>query len=150
MMLQHKVAVIYGGGGAIGGAVARAFAGEGAQGFLTGRAASSLEPVVGDIVRAGGCADAALVDALDEAAIDEHLHGVIERTGRVDVSFNAVGIPQAGLLGTALVDLDAAKFAAPVTDYALTYFLTARLAARQMIPNRSGVIMTVSALPSRA
>jgi NAD(P)-dependent dehydrogenase (short-subunit alcohol dehydrogenase family) len=37
MLLEHKVAVIYGGGGPIGGAVARAFAGEGARVFLIGR-----------------------------------------------------------------------------------------------------------------
>jgi NAD(P)-dependent dehydrogenase (short-subunit alcohol dehydrogenase family) len=41
MMLKDKVAVIYGAGGAIGGAVARAFASEGARLFLTGR---SLAP----------------------------------------------------------------------------------------------------------
>ena len=41
MMLNDKVAVIYGAGGAIGGAVARAFAREGAKLFLTGRRRST-------------------------------------------------------------------------------------------------------------
>jgi NAD(P)-dependent dehydrogenase (short-subunit alcohol dehydrogenase family) len=149
MLLKDKVAVIYGGGGAIGGAVARAFGAEGATVFVTGPNATSIGPVADDILGSGGCADAAVVDALDEAAIDAHLAGVVERAGRVDVSFNAVGIPDAGLIGTPLVDLDASRFALPITDYARTYFLTARLAARRMIPHRSGVIMTVSALPSR-
>ena len=48
-----------------------------------------------------------------------------------------------------LADLDAAEFARPIRDYTTSYFLTARLAARRMIPQKSGVIMTVSALPAR-
>jgi len=44
MLLQNKNAVIYGGGGAIGGAVARAFAREGAKVFLTGRTLAKVDP----------------------------------------------------------------------------------------------------------
>jgi NADP-dependent 3-hydroxy acid dehydrogenase YdfG len=95
MMLKDKVAVIYGAGGAIGGAVARAFAREGARLFLTGRARASVEAVAKEIVTAGGSADAAEVDALDEQAVDKHLQSVIDKAGRIDISFNAVGIPNA-------------------------------------------------------
>jgi NADP-dependent 3-hydroxy acid dehydrogenase YdfG len=70
MLLQDKVAVIYGAGGAIGSAVARAFAGEGARLFLTGRQRAPVEAVAKDIVAAGGSAEAAEVDALDEQAVD--------------------------------------------------------------------------------
>jgi NAD(P)-dependent dehydrogenase (short-subunit alcohol dehydrogenase family) len=149
MMLNDKVAVVYGAGGAIGGAVARAFAGEGATVFLTGRRLASVDGVAKDIVCAGGSADAAEVDALDEQAVDEHLQSVIEKAGHVDISFNAVGIPNAEILGVPLVELDAERFSLPITAYTRSYFLTARLAARRMIPNRSGVIMTVTAIPSR-
>ena len=93
MMLQDKVAVIYGAGGAIGGAVARAFAAEGARLFLTGRHRAPVEVVAKDIVSAGGSAEAAEVDALDEQAVDRHLRSVIDMAGRVDISFNAIGIP---------------------------------------------------------
>lgn len=149
MMLEDKVAVIYGAAGAIGGAVARAFAREGARLFLTGRTREPVEAVAREINAAGGSAEAAQVDALDEAAIDAHLQGVIERTGRVDISFNAIGLNEPGLLGVPLVELDAERFSRPVTAYATSYFLTARLAARRMAARRSGVIMTVSAVPSR-
>ena len=54
MMLKNKVSVIYGAGGAIGGAVARAFAREGAKLFLTGRHRASVETVAKEIVSAGG------------------------------------------------------------------------------------------------
>jgi NAD(P)-dependent dehydrogenase (short-subunit alcohol dehydrogenase family) len=148
-MLKDKVAVIYGAGGGIGGAVARAFAREGARLFLTGRNLPSVEIAAKEIVAEGGSADAAEVDALDEQAIDRHLRSVIDEAGHVDVSFNAVGIPNAGILGVPLVDLDVQRFFQPITSAVRSYFLTARLGARRMVPNRSGVIMTVTATHAR-
>jgi NAD(P)-dependent dehydrogenase (short-subunit alcohol dehydrogenase family) len=148
-MLKNKVAVIYGAGGAIGGAVARAFTREGARLFLTGRDLSSVEVVAKAIEAAGGSAEAAEVDALDERAVDEHLQYVIDDAGRVDISFNAVGIPNANIVGVPLTELDVERFLLPLESYTKSYFLTARLAARRMVAHSSGVIMTVSALHSR-
>ena len=102
MRLKGKVAVIYGAGGAIGGAVARAFGSEGARLFLAGRHRGPVEAVADDVVSDGGSAEAAEVDALDERAVDEHLEAVIDRTGGIDVSFNAIGIPNTTLQGRAL------------------------------------------------
>jgi NAD(P)-dependent dehydrogenase (short-subunit alcohol dehydrogenase family) len=149
MLLKDKVAVIYGAGGAIGGAVARAFGREGARLFLTGRSQAAVEIVAKEIVSAGGSAKVAEVNALDEQAIDRHLRSVIDEAGRVDISFDAVGVPDADIVGVPLAELDADKFVLPITTYTTSYFLTARLAARSMIPNKSGVIMTVTALPAR-
>ena len=131
MLLENKIAVIYGAGGAIGGAVARAFAREGARLFLTGRQRASVDAVTRDVVHAGGSADAAQGDALDEHAIDRHLQSVIDKAGRVDISFNAVGIAGTKILGVPLVDLDAEQFSLPITTYATSYFLIARTAARR-------------------
>jgi NAD(P)-dependent dehydrogenase (short-subunit alcohol dehydrogenase family) len=149
MLLQDKVAVIYGAGGAVGGAVARAFAREGATLSLTGRKLAPVQAVAKEIVAAGGAAEAAEVDALDEHAIDTHLQSVTDTAGHLDISFNAVGIPDTELLGVPLVELALERFSLPITAYTRSYFLTARLAARRMLPNRSGVIMTVTSIPSR-
>jgi NAD(P)-dependent dehydrogenase (short-subunit alcohol dehydrogenase family) len=149
MMLKDKVAVIYGAGGAIGSAVAHAFASEGANLFLTGRDLGPVEVVAKDVVSAGGSAQAAEVDALDEQAVEKHLQSMIDKAGRVDISFNAVGIPDTKILGVPLVELDVEQFSLPIATYTTSYFLTARLAARRMIANRSGVIMRVTALHSR-
>jgi NAD(P)-dependent dehydrogenase (short-subunit alcohol dehydrogenase family) len=149
MLLQDKVAVIYGASGSIGGAVAHSFAREGARVFLTGHTLAPVEAVAQDIVSAGGSAEAAEVDALDEQAVDLHLQSVIAKAGHVDISFNAVGIPDTKIVGVPLVELDIEQFSLPLTSYATSYFLTARLAARRMIPQKSGVIMTVTALHSR-
>jgi NAD(P)-dependent dehydrogenase (short-subunit alcohol dehydrogenase family) len=151
MMLTNKVAVIYGAGGAIGGAVARAFAREGATVFLTGRERASVEAVARDIVAVGGSgsAEGAEVEALDERAIDRHLQSVIDKAGRIDISLNAIGIPDTKILGVPLIELDVEQFSLPIAAYTTSYFLTARLAGRRMIANKSGVIMTVTALHSR-
>lgn len=149
MMLKDKVAVIYGAGGGIGGAVARAFAREGARLFLTGRDLASVEIVAKDIESAGGSAEPAQVDALDEQAVDTHLQSVMGDSGRVDISFDAIGIPNAEIVGVPLAELDAEQFSRAISTYMTSYFLTARLAARRMVPNESGVIMTVTALHSR-
>jgi NAD(P)-dependent dehydrogenase (short-subunit alcohol dehydrogenase family) len=148
MLLQNKVAVIYGAGGAIGGAVARAFARGGAKVFLTGHHLAPVEAVVKEVVSAGGSAEAAEVDALDEQAVDTHLQSVIDQAGRVDISFNAVGIPNTKSRPP-LVELDVEQFSLPIATYTRSYFLTARLAARHMVPNKSGVIMAVTAPTSR-
>jgi NAD(P)-dependent dehydrogenase (short-subunit alcohol dehydrogenase family) len=149
MLLSNKVAVIYGSAGAMGGAVARAFAAEGANLFLTGRNLAPVEVVAKEVIAAGGSAHAAEVDALDEQAVDQHLQSVIDSVGRIDISFNAVGIANSKIVGVPLIELDVEQFSLPITAYATSYFLTARLAARRMVANKSGVIMTVTALHSR-
>jgi NAD(P)-dependent dehydrogenase (short-subunit alcohol dehydrogenase family) len=150
MLLKNKVAVIYGAGGAIGGAVARSFALEGAKLFLTGRQRAPLRVVAKEILSAGGSAEVAEVDALDEKAVDNHLQSVMDKAGRVDISFNAIDVPIKTIVtGASLTEMDAEKFFLPIANYTRSYFLTARLAARRMVQNKSGVIMTVTALTSR-
>ncbi len=114
---------------------------------VTGGAPPNTSPTTSSA--SGGTATAAEVDALDEQSIDRHLQTVIDTAGRVDISFNAVGLRDTTVLGVPLTDLAADQFVFPITAYATSYFLTARLAARRMVPNRSGVIMTVTALPAR-
>jgi NAD(P)-dependent dehydrogenase (short-subunit alcohol dehydrogenase family) len=149
MLLKDKVAVVYGGGGSIGGAVARAFAAEGAKVHVTGHARAPVDAVVADIAAAGGSAVAARVDALDERSVDEHLDSIIAGSGRVDVSFNAVGLPDAAIVGVPLLELEPERFIRPVEAYTRSYFLTARAAARRMVAEGSGVIMRVTALHGR-
>lgn len=149
MLLENKNAVIYGAGGAIGSAVARSFAREGAHVFLTGRNVAVLDAVAKEISDTGGVAETAQVDALDEQAIERHADTVVQKAGSLDISFNAIGIPQEGIQGTPLVELSAASFGLPINTYATSHFLTARAAARRMVPRGSGVILTLTAPPAR-
>jgi 3-oxoacyl-[acyl-carrier protein] reductase len=147
MLLQDKTAIVYGAGGAIGSAVAKAFGVEGAKVFLSGRTLNSVEAVAQEIVAAGGSAEAAQVDALDEEAVDRHADRVAEQAGGIDVSFNATGVH--AVQGTPLTELALSDFAFPITTWPSTQFLTARAAARHMVQKRSGVIITLTASPAR-
>ena len=148
MILKHKVAVIFGAGGDIGSAVARAFAREGARVFLSGRTLRKVEALAAEIVERGGVAEAAQVDALDEQAIDEYVGAVAQKAGRLDISFNAIALAQMAPK-MPLVELSAEHFALPITTYTLTNFLTARSVARHMVAKKSGVILTITGTPGR-
>jgi 3-oxoacyl-[acyl-carrier protein] reductase len=139
MLLEGRNAVIYGGGGTVGSAVAEAFAREGARVHLTGRTAAPLELVAERIRGAGGGAEIATVDALDEAAVDAHADDVARRFGRLDISFNLIS--HGDVQGTPLAEMSLADFERPVITAVRTMFITTRAAARHMIRQRSGVIL---------
>jgi 3-oxoacyl-[acyl-carrier protein] reductase len=143
MPLKNKNAVIYGAGGAIGGAVARAFAREGARVFLSGRTLAKLEAVAKEITSSGGTADTAQVNALDEQAVQQHLGTIVKKAGGIDISFNAVGFQE--IQGVSLIDLSVEDFAFPIAVWSRTVFLTGRAAARHMTQQGSGVILTINA-----
>jgi 3-oxoacyl-[acyl-carrier protein] reductase len=136
VLLENKNAVIYGAGGSIGGAVARAFAREGARVFLAGRTEAKLKSVANDIRAAGGRAETAVVDALDQEAVDRHADAVVAEAGGLDISFNLISHPSTH--GIPLAEMAVDDFIAPIETAARTTFLTARAAARHMIPRRSG------------
>jgi 3-oxoacyl-[acyl-carrier protein] reductase len=139
MLLEYKNAVIYGAGGSIGGAVARAFAREGAKVHLAGLTHESLEEVAEEIRSAGGVAETARVDAIDETAVDRHADAVAASAGGIDVSFNLISVGD--VQGTPLAEMPLEDFERPVMTAVRTQFLTSRAAARHMIPQGSGVIL---------
>src|SRR6266571_4295280 len=138
-LLVGKTAIIYGGGGGIGGGVARTFAREGAKVFLVGRTREKLDAVAEDITSAGGSAEMAVVDALDEQAVDEHARAVASKAGSVDVSFNLIA--RGDVQGTPLVDMTTDELLRAVVTGLRSSFITARAAARRMIEQGSGVIL---------
>ncbi|MBT2323413.1 SDR family oxidoreductase [Variovorax paradoxus] len=142
MLLVDKIAVIHGAGGAIGGAVARAFAREGAKVFLAGRTLASLEAVAADIEAAGGRAEGAEVDALDAQAVDRHADAVAQKAGGIDIALNAIGV--AHVQGTPFAALSLQDYEYPITVYTRSNFITAQAAARHMAKKASGVILTLS------
>lgn len=149
MLLENKNAVIYGASGYIGAEVAQSFAAEGAHVFLVGRTRAALEAVAEKIKAAGGLADVAIVDVLDEDAVEAHADAVVKSAGSLDISFNLVSLPQTGIQGTQIVDLSTGSFDLPLATYPKANFLTARAAARRMTGQGSGVILMITASPSR-
>jgi 3-oxoacyl-[acyl-carrier protein] reductase len=139
VLLEGKNAVIYGGGGAIGGAVARAFAREGARVFLAGRTLARLEEVAADIRAAGGKADTAEVHALDERAVDAHADAVASQAGSIDVCLNVIS--HGDVQGTPFVEMAVEDYLRPVDTAVRTTFLTSRAAGRHMVRQGSGVLL---------
>lgn len=145
MLLEGRTAVIYGAGGAIGGAVARAFAREGASLHLAGRTLGPIDAVAREI---GGAVSTAEVDALDEDAVEAHVADVVERAGRIDILFNAIGMED--VQGIPLLEIPLDDLAHPVLTATRTQFLTARAVGRRMAQQGSGVLLTVTAEPTPA
>lgn len=142
MLLQDRVAVIYGGGGAIGGAMARVFAREGARIFLAGRNPAKQARVAGDIRAAGGRAETAELDVLYSDAVEAHAAAVAAAAGRLDIAVNAIGI--AHVQGVPLLELPVDDFFLPVDAYVRSTFITARAAARHMVARKAGVIINLT------
>jgi len=145
MNLQNKNAVIYGAGGSLGGAVAKALAAAGATVFLTGHKPDSVQKTANEIHVSGGIAEIDIVDGFDQKAINDHLEKVIQKAGNVDISFNAVGI--AVKQNIPLTEIEMHEFVNPVTSTLQTQFLTATAAARVMMKQGSGVILSLTATP---
>ena len=147
MLLENKNAVVYGAGGAVGSAVARAFAREGAKVFLAGRTLAKVETVAREISTTTEIAEAVQVDALDEQAIETHIGKVVEKAGSIDILFNAIGMQD--VQGLPLIEMPLEDFTRPITIATRTQFLTARAVARHMVRQGSGVILTITAGPAR-
>jgi NAD(P)-dependent dehydrogenase (short-subunit alcohol dehydrogenase family) len=145
MDLSGKNAVIYGAGGSLGGAVAKAFAAAGARVFLTGRNLEPVQRTTDDINRAGGLAEAAKVDGFEEQEITGHLDAVIQAAGTLDISFNFVGVDV--VQNRPMTEIATDDFMRPVTFMLHTRFVTAMAAARIMMKQRSGVILSLTATP---
>jgi 3-oxoacyl-[acyl-carrier protein] reductase len=89
---EGRVAVVTGGGGTLGGAVARALGAEGASVAIGYRSSSaSAAEVVAELEGRGGQAHASRLDVTDQESVDAFVAGVVERYGRLDVLVNAAG-----------------------------------------------------------
>ena len=130
MLLENKTAVIYGGGGGIGGAMAKGFAAEGARCILVGRTPATLEAVAEQIRAAGGQAETAVVDVLDEPAVNDHADAVVGTTGSLDISVNVI-----------CLSIPVKDFAQAMDKQITSQLITTKAAARHMTRQQSGVIL---------
>ena len=145
MLLESKIAVIFGAGGSIGGSVARAFASAGATVYLSGRNLSPLELTATEIRSKGGKAKISIVDALDEMAVQSFFHEVMDEAGSIDICFNAIGLDD--VQGLPITEMNLDDFTKPIAIAMQTQFLTSKYAGIQMQKQGSGVIMAITATP---
>jgi 3-oxoacyl-[acyl-carrier protein] reductase len=145
-LLTNKRAVIFGAGGAVGTAVAKEFAAQGAMVFLSGRTLGAVEQVAQEIHQDGGVAYAAQVDALDEQAVNAYLDRVAQEGESIDILLNVMGLqPRDFDNGGNTLELPLELFLLPLSTLVPSQFITARAAARHMVRQRSGVILFVTA-----
>jgi NAD(P)-dependent dehydrogenase (short-subunit alcohol dehydrogenase family) len=146
--LKNKIALIYGDGG-VGSTVAKEFAKQGAHVYLAGRTAAKLDAIAQEILNNGGIVTTKRVDVLSEDEVEEHVREIELKEGRIDISFNAIGLPQTGHQGTAFTELTLDNYLHPITYYSQAHFITAKAAAKRMMAQGSGVILMNTPSPSR-
>ena len=145
MNLKNKNAVIYGAGGSLGGAVAKALAREGVKVFLTGRTLDSLQKLADEIRATGGSAEVNQVDALNEENVTKNIQWIVNKAGSIDISFTAIDLKP--VQNIPLTEMSTEDFVRPVTLAMHSHFITSVVAARQMIKQGSGVILSLTATP---
>jgi 7-alpha-hydroxysteroid dehydrogenase len=143
MLLGGKTAIVYGGSGAVGGAVARAYAREGAHVVLAARHRAGLDAVAETIRTAGGSAEVTIVDARDPASIEAHLADVAGRLGPVRIMFN--GISWDDVQGSHMSDMGYDAVMAPIVGGMKTWYHTGTIVARHMAEHGGGVIVGITA-----
>ena len=142
-MKQGSV-VIVGAGSGTGAELARVFAAAGFGVALARRSADALAPLVEEITAAGGRGLAAAADAGDETAIARLFEAAEADLGPVEVAvFNAAGFTQGPV-----VDTTVQEFEKMWRSSSLGGFLTAREAARRMLPRGTGTILFTGATAS--
>ncbi|TQM14630.1 SDR family NAD(P)-dependent oxidoreductase [Pseudonocardia kunmingensis] len=144
MVLTGRTALVHGGGGAVGGAVARAFAAAGARVHLAGRSRARLEAVADEIGDAAVVAD---VDALDGRAVADHADAVAAAEGGIDIALNAVSFPF--VHDRAFAEVSVEEVLHPIERHLRTNLVTAKAVAPHMAARGAGTILTLSAAASR-
>jgi 3-oxoacyl-[acyl-carrier protein] reductase len=145
MILKNKNAIVYGAGGSIGSTVAKAFAEAGARVFLAGRDLGKVQKVADEITAMGGKAEAASVDAMDEHAVNAYVDRVVEQAGTIDISFNLIDLQV--VQNMPLTGMTLSDFTRPAAIAMQTHFLTDTAAAKVMMKQGSGVILSLTATP---
>lgn len=141
-MLKDKIAIIYGGGGALGRTAAQVFTREGARVFLVDRNQEKLDEVAAEIAALGRQVETAVVDVFDLRAVEKHAEGIATKTGSIDIAFNTVSVMHDQ--GTSLADLSWEEFIHPVEGFLKAQFNTSKAVSQHMGNMRQGVIITMS------
>ena len=145
MLLQNKNAVLFAAGGSVGGAIARGLAKAGAKVFLSNQHIEPVQKLVEEIIRNGGEAEAARVDALNEKEVNDYMNEVVKKAGSIDVSMNLIKTED--MQGVPLVDLPFEDFIRPIRRVSESHFITGTAAGRVMIRQGAGVILSLTATP---
>jgi len=152
--LEGRVAVVSGGSGALGGAIARGLAQAGARVAVLARRRGPIDTVVEAIAREGGEALGVEADVTERAQLESARDMLLERWGQIDVLVNGAGgnIPEAIVDETrSFFDLPAAEFERALRLNLLGTVLPSQVFARAMSEGeeRRGSIVNISSVTGR-
>ena len=143
MKLENKVALVTGAARGIGKAIAKALAAEGAVVIVNyNGSAQRAGETVKEIEEAGGKALAIRCNVADFTACKDMIDGIIKEQGRLDILVNNAGITRDGLL----MKMSEEDFDSVMDTNLKGAFNCIRHAARQMIKQKSGRIISISSV----
>lgn len=146
MLLASKNALVFAATGAVASGVAKKFAGEGATVWLSGRNKEKLEQLAHHIKADGGTAHTHVVDATDPDAVSTYVDKVAKEASSIDVVFNGIGGHPKDLGYPAFsTTQEFSDFLKPLQIILGSTFLTSRAAAKHMMEQGHGSIVTLSA-----
>lgn len=140
--LTGKVAIITGARRGMGRAHALTLAKAGAKVVVSDISQEDCQIVVEEIKKAGGEALVAKCDVSKKSEVDEMVAKTIEKYGKVDILVNNAGIVEF----KPFVDLTEADWDKTININLKGYFLCAQAAAREMIKQKSGVIVNIASV----
>ena len=152
--LEGRVALVTGGSGALGGAIARGLARAGARVAVLARRRGPIDALVETIAREGGEAIGIEADVTDRSQLESACEALLERWGRVDVLVNAAGgnIPEAIVDETrSFFDISAEDFERALRLNLLGTVLPSQVFARAMSEGEAQdcSIVNISSLTAR-
>jgi NAD(P)-dependent dehydrogenase (short-subunit alcohol dehydrogenase family) len=141
-ILKNKVAIITGARRGMGRTHALALAGAGARVVVSDISEDDCQKVVEEIEKAEGEALAVKCDVTKKKEVESMIKKAMEKWGKIDILVNNAGIAQFGsFLEMAEEDWDR------TLDINLKgYFLCAQAAVREMIKQKSGVIINIASV----
>jgi NAD(P)-dependent dehydrogenase (short-subunit alcohol dehydrogenase family) len=143
--LSGKVALVTGGSGAIGSAIALALADYGADIAVTSRTLDKLEPVAGKISSIGRKSLAVPSDVTDEKSVINMVEQVVDKFSRIDILVNAAGMA----IRPAAEDIAVKDWFRILEFNALGTFICCQAVGRVMIKQKGGKIINLSSIRGR-
>ncbi|MBL8095387.1 MAG: SDR family oxidoreductase [Anaerolineales bacterium] len=150
--LNGQVAIVTGGTGVLGGAIARGLAGAGAAVGVLGRRREQAEAVAAQIVAGGGQALALAADVLDNAQLEAARDTILAHWGRIDILINAAGgnQPSATLPpGQSFFDLPVEGLQGVIALNLQGTLLPSQVFGAVLVRGGAGVIVNVSSMAAQ-
>lgn len=147
MLLKGKVAVIFGGSGAIGTAIAKVFIREGAHVYLCARDLNKLQNIAAQLHQLGSVVHTASVNVLDSQSINNTVAQIAQDTGGLDLVINATSFIHNQ--GKEILELNLDEFVGGINPFLTAQFNISKAVVPFMGGDRGGTMISIVAPSAR-